>query len=88
MRGRCMPYLIDLLLFLLPFAAFLLWRRLNPTVDLDAWTVPLVGAGLALALAGALWFGFSGGEGRNVVYRPAELGPDGSIQPGRTEARP
>jgi len=83
-----MPYLFDLLLFLLPFAAFLLWRRLNPAVELDAWTVPLVVAGLVLALAGALWFGFTGGEGRNVVYRPAELGPDGTVLPGRTEARP
>ena len=51
-----MPYLIEALLFLAPFAAFLIWRRLNPGREPGAVLLALAGCGAALMLAGVWWF--------------------------------
>ena len=81
-----MPTLIELLLFCLPFLAFLLWRRLGPAVErVDPRLLPLALAGLVLALAGAAWFALSRDLRRGEVYVPAELAPDGTVRPGHWE---
>lgn len=83
-----MPYLIEILLFFLPFALFYLWRRFNPAIEAaDPRLLPLALLGLALTLAGAAWFGFSGQHDPGAVYVPAELEPDGTIRPGYWQDR-
>ena len=81
-----MPYLIELLLFLLPFGIFLLWRRANPDAEPATATLLAAAAGLALALIGAVWFGQSRSIDRNSVYVPAQIQGD-RIEPGHTEPR-
>lgn len=81
-----MPYLIELILFALPFGAYALWRRLNPDVEPGSGILAAAAAGLVLALAGALWFGRSGSSDRNVVYVPAHIEGD-RIAPPHTEPR-
>lgn len=71
-----MPYLLELILFLLPFGIYLLWRRANPTADPGWPTLITAFIGLALALAGAVWFGQSRSIDRNSVYVPAHLEGD------------
>lgn len=72
-----MPYLIEALLFLAPFAAFFIWRRLNP--GREPGTVLLV-------LAGALWYGLSRASAPGSKYIPARI--DGTeITPGHMEPR-
>jgi hypothetical protein len=84
-----MPYLIELLLFCLPFALFFLWRRLNPALEsADPRLLPLAVAGLVLAGAAAIWLGLSRETGPGSVYVPAELAPDGTIRPGHLDPRP
>lgn len=78
-----MPYLAELLLFLAPFAIFLLWRRLNPGAAPRVTTLWLALAGVLLGLAGAAWYGFSVRRGEHVAYQPAQLGADGRIIPGQ-----
>lgn len=81
-----MPYLIEFLLFLLPFGIFLLWRRANPDAEPATATLLAAVAGLALALAGAVWFGRLHSIDRNSVYVPARIEGD-RIEPGHTEPR-
>ena len=79
-----MPYLIELLLFLAPFAAFALWRRLNPRAEPSPRLVWLALAGVGLAMAGAVWYGLSVSMGPGTVYVPARM-EDGRIIPGHAE---
>lgn len=80
-----MPYLIELLLFLLPFAAYALWRRLNPQVEPEPRLVLLALLGIGLGLAAAVWYGLSVSMEPGTVYVPAQLTEDGRIVPGRAE---
>ena len=54
-----MPYLVEFLLFLLPFAAYGLWRRMNPRTEPSAILLVLAAIGVVLMLGGAFWFGVS-----------------------------
>lgn len=83
-----LPYVIEFLLFLLPFGLYALWRRLNPGVEPPPRFVLLALTGIALGLAGAVWYGLSVSMEPGSVYIPAELGPDGQIRPGRAEPLP
>jgi len=80
------PYLIELLLFLLPFGVYALWRRLNPAAEPGWGTLGAAAAGLVLAIAGAVWFGQSRAIDRNSVYVPAHLEGD-RIEPPHLEPR-
>jgi Family of unknown function (DUF6111) len=82
-----MAYLVEILLFLAPFAAFALWRRLNPGAEPSPGVVWLALAGLGLALAGAVWYGLEVSMGPGTVYVPARV-EDGRLIPGHTEPRP
>jgi len=77
-----MPYLAELLLFLLPFAGFALWRRLNPAVEPDGRFVVAALLGAGLLLAGAVWYGKSVSMQPHANYVPAQLGADGQVRQG------
>ena len=81
-----MPYLIEALLFLAPFAACFIWRRLNPGREPGTVRLVLAGCGAALMLAGALWYGLSRASAPGAKYVPARI--DGTeITPGHMEPR-
>ena len=83
---QLVPYLIEALLFLSPFAAFLIWRRLNPGREPGTVLLVLAGCGAALMLAGALWYGLSRASAPGSKYIPARI--DGTeITPGHMEPR-
>ncbi len=81
-----MPYLAEILLFLAPFAAYALWRRLNPGVEPSPAEVCLALAGVGLAMAGAVWYGLSVSMAPDMVYVPARI-EDGRVVPGHAEPR-
>ena len=81
-----MPYLVEFLLFLAPFAAYALWRRLNPGAEPSPAVVWLGLAGIGLAMAGAVWYGLSVSMEPGTVYVPARM-EDGRIVPGHAEPR-
>lgn len=82
----CVPYLIELLLFLMPFAAYGLWRKINPHHEPSTVLLVLAGIGVALMLAGAFWFGLSRSMPPGTTYVPAHLEGD-HIEPGHAEPR-
>ncbi|PZW40021.1 hypothetical protein C8P66_12666 [Humitalea rosea] len=77
-----MDWLFEPLLFLLPFGAWWLWRRANPTAEPSGPVLGLAAAGVVLMLGGAVIYGFSRAQDRHAVYVPPRLGPDGEIIPG------
>jgi hypothetical protein len=79
-------YLFELFLFLLPFAAYALWRRMNPKGEPSTMLLVLGGAGILCMVAGAVWYGLSRSFDRGAVYVPAHA-VDGRIEPGRAEPR-
>ena len=81
-----MPYLLELLLFLAPFAAYGLWRKMNPRTEPSTILLVLAAAGIALMLAGAVWYGTSRSMPRGTVYVPAHLEGE-RIAPGHAEPR-
>lgn len=81
-----MPYVIELILFLLPFSAYALWRRFNPTAEPSGPMLIAAGLGLVFALAGAVWFGQSRSLDRSSVYVPAHIEGE-RIEPGHLEPR-
>jgi formate-dependent nitrite reductase membrane component NrfD len=80
-------YLLNLLLFLLPFLAYAIWRRYNPQAEPDPRIVVLGLIGIGLGLAAATWYGLSVSMDRDTVYIPAYLDEHGRIVPGRAEPR-
>ncbi len=80
-----MLYFLEAVLFLLPLAAFLLWRRANPGAQ-PGWPFVLAAALAALLGLGSLaWFGLSHSlaPGRYVAPHME----DGRLVPGHTQAR-
>ena len=80
-----MPYLAEFLLFLLPFLAYAIWRRLNPGIEPGPRIVLFGVLGVLLMFLFALWFGLSSSMRPHQAYVPAELGPDGRVVPGHRE---
>ncbi len=81
-----MAYLVEILLFLLPFAAYGLWRRMNPGTQPSTILLVLAGCGVLLMLGGAFWYGTSRSMPRGTAYVPAQLDGD-RIEPGHAEPR-
>lgn len=73
-----MAILGETLLFLLPFAAFLLWRKLYPEAEPSRVLLALAALGVALAAAGAIWYGLNRRLDTDRPYQPAQL-RDGQI---------
>jgi hypothetical protein len=82
------PYLIEFVLFLLPFGLYGVWRRFNPRAEPEPRVVLLALLGIGLGMAAAVWYGLSVSMEAGTVYVPAELGPDGQIRPGRAVPAP
>lgn len=80
------PYLIELLLFLTPFAAYGLWRKLNPHHEPSTVLLVLAAIGVVLMLAGAFWFGLSRSMPPGTTYVPAHIEGE-RIAPGHAEPR-
>jgi hypothetical protein len=76
---------LSVLLFLLPTAAYLLWLRRHPGEELPLRVVVPALAGLALGVAGLIWYGLSTAEERGTAYVPARLGEDGRVVRGHAE---
>jgi Family of unknown function (DUF6111) len=73
--------LIEILLFVSPFAAFAVLRLVLPERGLPAWVLPTFGAAVVamVALLLVLW-GFDAGDG-NQAYVPARI-EGGHVIPG------
>lgn len=81
-----MPYLIEILLFLAPFAAYGLWRRANPSTEPSTIMLVLGGLGAVLMIGGAIWYGLSRGLEHSRDYVPAQLDRS-DIPPSEAERR-
>jgi drug/metabolite transporter (DMT)-like permease len=71
-----MPLFIAALAFLLPLAAFLLWRQFRPGETPSGWIVLAAAIGVALVLGGALHYGLNRSIERGERYVPATLTPE------------
>jgi Family of unknown function (DUF6111) len=78
---------LSILLFLLPTAAYLLWLRRHPGEEPPLNVLLPALAGLALGLAGLVWYGLSAGEERGTAYVPARM-EDGRIVRGHAREMP
>jgi uncharacterized membrane protein len=81
-----LAYLIEAILFLLPFAAYGLWRRMNPSAQPSTILLVLGAVGVVLMLVGAFWYGTSRSMPRGTVYVPAQLEGE-RVEPGHAEPR-
>jgi len=81
-----MPYLFHLILFLTPFLAYGLWRRLNPNTEPSTILLVLTACGIILSMGGAFWGGLSRSMPRDATYVPAHI-EGGRIEPGHGERR-
>jgi hypothetical protein len=79
-----MAYLVEILLFLLPFAAYGLWRRMNPRTEPSLILLVLAAAGVVLMVGGGIWYGLSRSLPPGANYVPATLDGD-HIAPGHGE---
>jgi hypothetical protein len=79
---------LSVLLFLLPTAAYLLWLRRHPGEELPLQVMVPALAGIALGLAGLIWYALSAAEERGTAYVPAQMGEDGRVVRGHAERAP
>jgi drug/metabolite transporter (DMT)-like permease len=80
-----MAFLLSVLLFFLPTAAYLLWLRRHPGEEPPLQVMVPALAGLALGLAGLIWYALSTAEERGTAYVPARMGEDGRVVRGHAE---
>lgn len=82
-----MLYLIELLLFLLPFAAFWLWRRAYPTAEPSTAVLVVAGLAVAAGIGGAVWYGLSRSADQSAAayVAPRWTGEGEEIVPGHAE---
>ncbi len=76
-----MPRIIEIVLFLAPFAAFALWRLYFRTRVLPLWFIVGLGCGVLAMLGGLLWTRHQVAGDAKERYRPAIL-QEGRIVPG------
>jgi hypothetical protein len=79
---------LSVLLFFLPTAAYLLWLRRHPGEEPPLQFVVPALAGLALGLAGLIWYALSAAEERGTAYVPARLDEEGRVVRGGAERAP
>jgi hypothetical protein len=83
-----MPYLVEAILFLAPFALYGIWLRLNPGRAVGAHVVALALVGLAIAIGGAIWYGLSRGMDPGAAYVPPRMTSKGIEAGHGAPARP
>lgn len=84
-----MAAFVAALLALLPFAVYVLWRRLGPNSgEPSSGMLVALLIGVGLMLGGAAWYGLSRSFERGERYVPATLAPDGTIRQGGTVHAP
>lgn len=83
-----MAWLFEPFLFLLPFGIWWLWRRANPDAEPSRPVLGLAAAGVVLMLVVAVIYGFSRSQGRDTVYVPPRMAPNGEIIPGHAVPEP
>jgi len=87
------PVVIEIVLFLIPFAVYALFlvAARKGLVDSASWPVAhitwLVIAALTLMLGSFLWFASFGGAPPDSVYIPAHVDENGNFVPGRSVPR-
>lgn len=82
-----MPYLAEIMLFLLPFLAFWLWRRLRPGAEPPGGFVLAAALGVGLMIFAAVWYGLSVSMNPHPDYVPAQLDSEGHVVPGGERTR-
>jgi len=82
-----MPYLVELLLFLVPFGLYAAWLRLNPGRTVGSHALALAAVGLVLSIGGAVWYGLSRGMDPGAAYVPPRA-TVGGIEAGHSSAAP
>jgi len=76
-----MAAIVAVILVLLPFGLYLLWRRMGPSDgEASSGIVIALLLGVGLMLSTAVWYGLSRSMEPGAVYAPAVLGPDGRAQ--------
>ncbi|MBR0657034.1 hypothetical protein [Plastoroseomonas arctica] len=80
-----MTTIIALLLFALPFGAYLLWRQRNPEGEPSRVLLLLAVLAVAASVGGAAFYGLTRREAPGVYVAPHL--EDGRIVPGHTEPR-
>jgi len=78
--------LIEILLFLSPFAAFAVLRLVLPERGLPAWVLPAFGAAVVAIVAMLLVYWSSESGDGNQTYVPARI-EDGRVIPGHAAPR-
>jgi drug/metabolite transporter (DMT)-like permease len=78
-------FVIAALVFALPFAAFVLWRRRNPVGEPSFALLTVLAAVVLAGVAAFAWYGLSRREDPGRYVAPHV--EDGRIVPGHTEPR-
>lgn len=78
-----MSFVVAALFFLLPFAAFVLWRKRNPDGEPSTALLIAVAVGVLACVGFAAWYGLSRREDPGRYVAPHLQ--DGRIVPGHTE---
>jgi hypothetical protein len=73
-----MPRLIEILLFLAPFAGFAVWRLMFPSPLPPLWLVASLAAFVAVMLAALLWMWHADAGDAHIRYVPAHV-EDGRV---------
>ncbi|WP_338661418.1 hypothetical protein VQH23_14345 [Pararoseomonas sp. SCSIO 73927] len=76
-----MPYLVEAILFLAPFALYAVWLRFNPGRAVAAHVIALAVAGLVVTIGGAIIYGLSRGQSTTTLYVPSRIEADGPARP-------
>lgn len=78
-----MPYIVEAILFLAPFALYAIWLRFNPGRTVGSHVMALALLGLALSIGGAIWYGLSRGMDPYTAYVPPRVTSEG-VTPGHS----
>ena len=82
-----MPRLVEIALFLLPFAGFVVWRLVFPSPTPPLWLVGGLAGTVVVLLAGLIYAHQRDAADVGRAYVPATL-QDGRVVPGHAAAPP
>jgi hypothetical protein len=79
-----MPRIVEIVLFLIPFLSFAVWRLLFPSPTPPPWMTFGLGGFVVLMLLALLWMRHVDAGDKDEAYIPAQL-IDGHVMPARRE---